>query len=75
MDTFSIDKCSKCGAERYLYNLSGQFVIGKDGRIFIRDDSCKEINLADWISSWGVRNGKRIKITVEKLEELKVNGK
>ena len=71
MDTFSVDKCSKCGAERYLYNLSGLLVIGKDGKIFIKDDACGEINLADWLNSWGLRNGSKLKIMIEKLGDVK----
>jgi hypothetical protein len=65
-NTFSIDKCTKCGAERYLYNLSGQLIVGKDGRIFIKDDVCREINLADWLRSWVFIGGK-VRISVERI--------
>ena len=68
-DTFSVDRCTNCNAERYLYNLYGELVIGKDGKIFIKDNACREINLADWLNSWGTRNGKHLKISVEKIKE------
>lgn len=69
MSSFEIDTCPKCKAESWRYNIEGELMIDKNGRI-VMNQIHHQIPLDAWFESFNFKHGTKAKISIEGIEEV-----
>ena len=64
--SFEVQRCKNCGVEEWVYHLEGRLVVNQ-GRIYV-NDTHHDILLWEFIQSYGFKEGDRININFERIE-------